>query len=244
MNPTKPPPTRLGRYRQLSPRAAIHVSPLALGIMTMRTNELFLGNNTKSMKLSLEASLKKLRTTYEISDSSVRFVAKANEYAKLVIGTGRVTRGGSRVRKPVYPALGSMKALFQATNPLAASKWSRVPVRPRVNQRVTTRATGRVQGRVRVRVAVKSPTSDPCRSLGPKPRIQWSGAKLNGKLSLCADMNTVRKRNYRWGYSSSRRVKREFLAPQSAEQDRHKKLTQRRQAKLLVDARRRQGRHL
>lgn len=29
-----PPPTKLGRYRQLAPRAAIHVSPLALGTMT------------------------------------------------------------------------------------------------------------------------------------------------------------------------------------------------------------------
>ncbi|KAJ7362790.1 aryl-alcohol dehydrogenase [Mycena albidolilacea] len=136
-----PPATKLGRYRQLSPRAAIHVSPLALGTMTFGTkwealgmramdkessfklldaffdaggnhidtanayqtgdsercigewaeargcrdqlviatkytfpwtlgdttvkqNELFLGNNSKSMKLSLEASLRKLRTTY------------------------------------------------------------------------------------------------------------------------------------------------------------------------------------
>ncbi|KAJ6556247.1 aryl-alcohol dehydrogenase [Mycena capillaripes] len=141
MNPVKPAPTKLGRYRQLSPRAAIHVSPLALGTMTMgnkwsalgmaamekessfklldayfdaggnhidtanayqngesemcigewaeargirdqlvistkytfpftlgdtsiKQHELFLGNNTKSMRLSLEASLKKLRTTY------------------------------------------------------------------------------------------------------------------------------------------------------------------------------------
>ncbi|KAJ7233723.1 aryl-alcohol dehydrogenase, partial [Mycena haematopus] len=138
------PATKLGRYRQLAPRAAIHVSPLALGTMTMGTkwealgmgsmskesgfklldaffdaggkcwnhidtanayqsgdseacigewaeargcrdqlviatkytfpwtlaekeikqHELFLGNNAKSMTLSLEASLKKLRTTY------------------------------------------------------------------------------------------------------------------------------------------------------------------------------------
>ncbi|KAJ7926967.1 aryl-alcohol dehydrogenase [Mycena leptocephala] len=136
-----PPPTKLGRYRQLAPRAAIHVSPLALGTMTygdkwtalgmaamdkdtcfklldayfaaggnhidtanayqngdsercigewaeargcrdqlviatkytfpwtlgdptIKQHELFLGNNAKSMKLSLEASLQKLRTTY------------------------------------------------------------------------------------------------------------------------------------------------------------------------------------
>ncbi|KAJ6537780.1 aryl-alcohol dehydrogenase [Mycena capillaripes] len=144
------PTTKLGRYRQLAPRAAIHVSPLALGTMilgekwtalgmaamdkdacfklldayfeaglvkvtpvtprnhvdtanayqagesekcigewaeargcrdqlviatkytfpwtladeTVKQHELFLGNNAKSMKLSVEASLKKLRTTY------------------------------------------------------------------------------------------------------------------------------------------------------------------------------------
>ncbi|KAK7036210.1 aryl-alcohol dehydrogenase [Favolaschia claudopus] len=134
-------PTKLGQYRQLAPRAAIHVSPLALGTMAMgkrweklgmgamekgdafklldaffeaggnhidtanayqageseeiigewaeargcrdqlviatkytfpwtladtsiKSHELFLGNNVKSMKLSLEASLKKLRTAY------------------------------------------------------------------------------------------------------------------------------------------------------------------------------------
>jgi hypothetical protein len=30
-----PPPTKLGRYRQLAPRAAIHVSPLALGALSI-----------------------------------------------------------------------------------------------------------------------------------------------------------------------------------------------------------------
>ncbi|KAF9555028.1 aryl-alcohol dehydrogenase [Agrocybe pediades] len=137
--PPPPPPTNLARYRQLSPRAAIHVSPLCLGAMsigdkwakfgygemdkdssfklldaffdaggnfidtanayqdgsseefigewmekrnirdqvvvaTKYTNTPFrgqtlnhanyLGNNIKSMKLSLETSLKRLRTTY------------------------------------------------------------------------------------------------------------------------------------------------------------------------------------
>ncbi|KAK7040449.1 aryl-alcohol dehydrogenase [Favolaschia claudopus] len=136
-----PPQTKLGRYRQLAPRAAIHVSPLALGAMAMggnwekrglgsmnkeeafglldaffgaggnhidtanayqdgqseewigewaetrgcrdqvviatkytfpymlsnpsiKSHELYLGNNAKSLKLSVEASLKKLRTDY------------------------------------------------------------------------------------------------------------------------------------------------------------------------------------
>ncbi|KAJ7355931.1 aryl-alcohol dehydrogenase [Mycena albidolilacea] len=136
-----PPPTKLGRYRQLAPRAAIHVSPLALGAMsigdkwdaigmgamdkdssfklldaffdaggnhidtanmyqdgsseefigewveargyrdqvviatkytnlwkvgddTVKQRNLYMGNNAKSLKLSVDASLKKLRTTY------------------------------------------------------------------------------------------------------------------------------------------------------------------------------------
>ncbi|PCH40477.1 aryl-alcohol dehydrogenase [Wolfiporia cocos MD-104 SS10] len=139
--PAPPPPTRLGRYRQLAPRAAIHVSPLVLGGMSIGTQwaqhgfgamdkdssfklldayfdaggnfidtasnyqegtseELigewaetrgvrdqlilatkytnnyvsrdksikhrvnYMGNNLKNLKLSLEASLEKLRTTY------------------------------------------------------------------------------------------------------------------------------------------------------------------------------------
>ncbi|CCM03835.1 uncharacterized protein FIBRA_05984 [Fibroporia radiculosa] len=33
--PAPPPPTRLGRYRQLAPRAAVHVSPLCLGAMSI-----------------------------------------------------------------------------------------------------------------------------------------------------------------------------------------------------------------
>ncbi|KAJ7656939.1 aryl-alcohol dehydrogenase [Mycena polygramma] len=124
-----PPATNLGRYRQLAPRAAVHVSPLAFGTLTLgdgdkkvpadvgkesafklldtffdaddgrseqligewaeargnrdqlviatkytfpwrrgdesfNRHELYLGNNVKWMKLSVQASLKKLRTTY------------------------------------------------------------------------------------------------------------------------------------------------------------------------------------
>ncbi|KAJ6550673.1 aryl-alcohol dehydrogenase [Mycena vulgaris] len=128
--PAPPPATKLGRYRQLAPRAAIHVSPLALGglsigdkwaaagagamdkessfklldayfdagdgsseefigewleargyrdqvvVATKYTNlgkvrddslkqkNLYMGNNAKSLKLSVEESLRRLRTTY------------------------------------------------------------------------------------------------------------------------------------------------------------------------------------
>lgn len=33
--PAPPPPTRLGRYRKLSPTAGVHVSPLQLGAMSI-----------------------------------------------------------------------------------------------------------------------------------------------------------------------------------------------------------------
>ena len=33
--PAPPPPTALGRYRQLSPLAGVHVSPLCLGAMSI-----------------------------------------------------------------------------------------------------------------------------------------------------------------------------------------------------------------
>ena len=38
-----PPPTKLGRYRVLSPNAGVHVSPLALGAMSIgdKWNEVF-----------------------------------------------------------------------------------------------------------------------------------------------------------------------------------------------------------
>ncbi|KAJ7243766.1 aryl-alcohol dehydrogenase [Mycena rebaudengoi] len=125
--PEAPPATKLGHYRQLAPRAAIHVSPIALGAMSIgdkwanlgmgamdkeasfklldaffdaggnhidtannyqdgsseefigewmeaRGNRdqlviatkknLYMGNNTKSLKLSVENSLARLRTSY------------------------------------------------------------------------------------------------------------------------------------------------------------------------------------
>lgn len=41
--PAPPPPTKLGRYRVLSPNAGVHVSPLALGAMSIgdKWNEVF-----------------------------------------------------------------------------------------------------------------------------------------------------------------------------------------------------------
>lgn len=36
--PAPDPPTFLGRYRRLSPKAGVHVSPIALGTMSLGTN--------------------------------------------------------------------------------------------------------------------------------------------------------------------------------------------------------------
>ncbi|KAJ6556547.1 aryl-alcohol dehydrogenase [Mycena vulgaris] len=109
--PAPPPATKLGRYRQLAPRAAIHVSPLPLGGLSigdkwaaagagamdkqssfklldayfdaggerikscytnlgkvrddsLKQKNLYMGNNVKSLKLRVEESLRRLRTTY------------------------------------------------------------------------------------------------------------------------------------------------------------------------------------
>ncbi|KAF5309276.1 hypothetical protein D9758_018951 [Tetrapyrgos nigripes] len=186
LNPPPAPKTKLGRYRQLAPRAAIHVSPISLGGMSIGNSEKwnssgfgamnrdssfklmdayydaggnfidtanikligewmeqrkirdqmiiatkysnfthngddsiaqrvnYIGNNVKSMKLSVEASLQRLRTGYidilyvhwydqhtsveemmdalhnlvvagkGISDTPAWVVVKANDYAKSV----------------------------------------------------------------------------------------------------------------------------------------------------------------
>ena len=36
--PAPDPPTLLGRYRRLSPKAGVHVSPIAIGTMSLGTN--------------------------------------------------------------------------------------------------------------------------------------------------------------------------------------------------------------
>jgi aryl-alcohol dehydrogenase-like predicted oxidoreductase len=48
-----PPPTKLGRYRQLSPRAAIHVSPLQLGAMSIGDKWSHFGEMNKESSFKL-----------------------------------------------------------------------------------------------------------------------------------------------------------------------------------------------
>ncbi|KAF5365837.1 hypothetical protein D9757_012800 [Collybiopsis confluens] len=70
LQPLAPPPTKLGRYRQLSPRAAIHVSPLSLGGMS-------LGDKWDLGEMNKESSIKLLDAYY---DAGGNFIDTANFY--------------------------------------------------------------------------------------------------------------------------------------------------------------------
>ena len=53
--PAPEPPTRLGYYRQLAPRAAIHVSPIVLGGMSIgdKWGEIGMGSMNKESSFKL-----------------------------------------------------------------------------------------------------------------------------------------------------------------------------------------------
>ena len=57
--PAPPPPTRLGRHRQLAPSAGLHVSPICLGAMGIGDKWTSIGS------LSKEDSFKLLDAFYE-----------------------------------------------------------------------------------------------------------------------------------------------------------------------------------
>jgi aryl-alcohol dehydrogenase-like predicted oxidoreductase len=72
MQPAPPPPSDLGRYRILSPTAAVRVSPLCLGAMSIGDAwEQFMGKQTK------ENSFKILDAFY---DAGGNFIDTANNY--------------------------------------------------------------------------------------------------------------------------------------------------------------------
>ncbi|KAK7452184.1 putative aryl-alcohol dehydrogenase aad14 [Stygiomarasmius scandens] len=71
--PAAPPPTRLGRYRQLSPRAAIHVSPICLGGMNVGDKWADAGFGA----MDKESSFKLLDTYF---DAGGNFIDTANLY--------------------------------------------------------------------------------------------------------------------------------------------------------------------
>ncbi|KDQ62241.1 hypothetical protein JAAARDRAFT_54218 [Jaapia argillacea MUCL 33604] len=88
--PAAPPPTKLGRYRQLSPLAGVHVSPLVLGAMSIgdKWNSLGFGAMDKT------ASFKLLDAFYEAGGN---FIDTANNYqdetSELYIGEWAEQRG-------------------------------------------------------------------------------------------------------------------------------------------------------
>ncbi|KAL0960818.1 hypothetical protein HGRIS_005837 [Hohenbuehelia grisea] len=89
-NAPPPPPTKLGRYRVLSPHAGIHVSPLQLGAMSIgdKWSEAGMGSMDK------ESSFKLLDAYYEAGGN---FIDTANNYqdetSELFIGEWAETRG-------------------------------------------------------------------------------------------------------------------------------------------------------
>ncbi|CAF1377507.1 unnamed protein product [Rotaria sp. Silwood1] len=73
MQPAPPPPSALGRYRLLSPTAAVRVSPLCLGAMSIGDAWEFMGTQSK------ENSFKILDLFYEAGGN---FIDTANGYQK------------------------------------------------------------------------------------------------------------------------------------------------------------------
>lgn len=55
LDPAHLPPTKLGRYRTLSPRAGVHVSPLQLGAMSIgdKWHDLGMGSMNKENSFKL-----------------------------------------------------------------------------------------------------------------------------------------------------------------------------------------------
>ncbi|KAH7928467.1 Aldo/keto reductase [Leucogyrophana mollusca] len=88
--PPPPPPTRLGRYRVLSPHAGVHVSPLALGAMSIgdKWHDLGMGAMDKA------SSVKLLDAFY---DAGGNFIDTANNYqdesSEEIIGEWAEKRG-------------------------------------------------------------------------------------------------------------------------------------------------------
>lgn len=68
-----PPPTKLGRYRTLSPRAGIQVSPIQLGAMSIGDGWTSLGMGS----MNKEQSFKLLDAYYEAGGN---FIDTANNY--------------------------------------------------------------------------------------------------------------------------------------------------------------------
>ena len=71
--PFPPPPTKLGRYRTLSPRAGVQVSPITLGAMSIGDGWVDMGMGA----MNKEQSFKLLDAYYEAGGN---FIDTANNY--------------------------------------------------------------------------------------------------------------------------------------------------------------------
>ena len=88
--PAPPPPTKLGRHRQLSPLAAVHVSPICLGGMSIGDK----WANAGFGAMDKNSSFKLLNAFYEAGGN---FIDTANNYqdesSEKFIGEWMETRG-------------------------------------------------------------------------------------------------------------------------------------------------------
>ena len=88
--PAPPPPTKLGRFRQLSPLAGVHVSPLCLGAMSIGHTPAA----KNGMAIDKESSFKLLDAYF---DAGGNFIDTANYYqegtSESVLGEWMETRG-------------------------------------------------------------------------------------------------------------------------------------------------------
>ncbi|KAF5336305.1 hypothetical protein D9758_014476 [Tetrapyrgos nigripes] len=75
LNPPPAPKTKLGRYRQLAPRAAIHVSPISLGGMSIGNSEKW--NSSGFGAMNRDSSFKLMDAYY---DAGGNFIDTANIY--------------------------------------------------------------------------------------------------------------------------------------------------------------------
>ncbi|KAK7678072.1 hypothetical protein QCA50_013481 [Cerrena zonata] len=87
-SPAPPPPTKLGRHRQLAPTAGVHVSPICLGAMSI-------GDRWPGMgEMNKESSFKLLDAFYEFGGN---FIDTANGYqdeaSEELLGEWMETRG-------------------------------------------------------------------------------------------------------------------------------------------------------
>lgn len=88
--PAPPPPTRLGRYRRLAPLAGVHVSPIALGAMSIgdKWGDFGMGYMDKDMSFKLLDAYYKAGGNFIDTSNNYQ-----NETSEMFIGEWMESRG-------------------------------------------------------------------------------------------------------------------------------------------------------